>query len=155
MSWITNRNNIKKLRKESKLTQQELTVKFNEHITSNEQRAKRITYATLSRWENNENQPDVDSFQILANIFDVDFLYIIGYQEREKSASSLIKQNLENLNFINISTESENKEIISILFNAFDTMSDELLWMNSKIDELNEEIKFLKDPSYDDGSGDL
>lgn len=62
-------NKIKELRKEKKLTQEELAEKIN------------VTKLTISRWERGERVPKSDKAQQLADFFNVSVAYMLGYTE--------------------------------------------------------------------------
>lgn len=62
-------NKIKELRKEKKLTQEELAKKIN------------VTKLTISRWERGERVPKSDKAQQLADLFNVSVAYMLGYTE--------------------------------------------------------------------------
>ena len=73
---------LKELRKENKLTQQELVIKLNCEITQ----------ASIARWENNLRVPNLDAVITLAKFFNVsldfiaglvDFKYLIYIKKRE------------------------------------------------------------------------
>lgn len=65
-------NNIKNLRKQKKLTQEQVAEKLG------------ISYQAVSRWENNANTPDIALLPEIASIFDV-------------SIDTLFADNIENL----------------------------------------------------------
>lgn len=62
-------NKIKELRKEKKLTQEELAEKIN------------VTKLTISRWERGERVPKSDKAQQLADFLGVSVAYMLGYTE--------------------------------------------------------------------------
>ena len=68
MSKNTFGKRLKELRKENKLTQQELVIKLNCEITQ----------ASIARWENNLRVPNLDAVITLAKFFNVSLDYIAG-----------------------------------------------------------------------------
>lgn len=60
-------NRLKELRKEKKLSQKEIAKEMG------------ISEKTLSRWENGESQIKQDKAEILANFFEVQVPYLLGY----------------------------------------------------------------------------
>lgn len=62
-------NRLKELRKEKKLTQEELAQKIN------------VTKLTISRWERGERLPKSDKAQELADFFGVNTAYLLGYSD--------------------------------------------------------------------------
>lgn len=85
-------NRLKELRKEKKLTQEELAQKIN------------VTKLTISRWERGERLPKSDKAQELADIFGVNTAYLLGY-------SDFPARNLKELLFHEIKAEKEYKVI--------------------------------------------
>lgn len=64
---------IKKLRTESNLTQKELADKMN------------VTFQTVSKWENDTNEPDITNIKELAKIFNCSFEYLFNDENDFKS----------------------------------------------------------------------
>lgn len=62
--------NIKKLRSERKMTQDSLAEKIN------------VTRQTVSSWENDRTQPDIEMLELLANVFEVSLEEIIYGEKR-------------------------------------------------------------------------
>lgn len=62
-------NRLKELRKEKKLTQEELAEKIN------------VTKLTISRWERGERVPKSDKAQQLADFLGVTPAYLLGYSD--------------------------------------------------------------------------
>lgn len=85
-------NRLKELRKEKKLTQEELAQKIN------------VTKLTISRWERGERLPKSDKAQELADFFKVNTAYLLGY-------SDFPARNLKELLFHEIKAEKEYKVI--------------------------------------------
>ena len=71
---VTNSTNIKTLRKEKKLTQEELASIIG------------VTKLTILRWENGERVPKADKAQLLADYFGVTVPYLLGYEKEINSA---------------------------------------------------------------------
>lgn len=70
-------NRIKKLRKEKGLSQKEFAKAFNE-FSKDDENVKSISYATVSRWENGENEPKLETWIKIADFFDVPVSYLQG-----------------------------------------------------------------------------
>ena len=64
-------NKIKQLRKEKKLTQEELAEETD------------IPYRTLQRWENGESQIKPEKAEKLANFFGVSIAHLLGYEDND------------------------------------------------------------------------
>ncbi|TDE72501.1 XRE family transcriptional regulator [Streptococcus vicugnae] len=62
-------NRLKELRKEKKLTQQELAEKIN------------VTKLTVSNWESGKHEIKADKAQELADFFGVNIAYLLGYSD--------------------------------------------------------------------------
>ena len=63
---------IKKLRGENKLTQADLAEKVH------------VTFQTVSKWEKDENEPDVSTIKELAKIFECSIDYLLSESEEKK-----------------------------------------------------------------------
>ena len=87
-------NRLKELRKEKKLTRQELAKKIGVH------------YRTLQNWENGANTINPDKSQALADYFEVSVSYLHGYCYKKRETKSVEKlesvyvEFLENINTI-------------------------------------------------------
>lgn len=87
-------NRLKELRKEKKLTRQELAKKIGVH------------YRTLQNWENGANTINPDKSQALADYFGVSVGYLHGYGYKKRETKSVEKlesvyvEFLENINTI-------------------------------------------------------
>lgn len=95
---------ILKLRKEKKMTQQELADKLN------------VTDRAVSHWENGRSIPDVSLFKSICEIFDISVNELISGEKLSKE--KLIKQSDENIiNTLKDSKKNQNKSqrIIIIL----------------------------------------
>ena len=62
-------NRLKELRKDKKLTQ----VEFSEKI--------KIPYRTIQRWENGKSQIKPEKAQLIADYFNVNVAYLLGYSD--------------------------------------------------------------------------
>ena len=63
---------IRKLRIDNGLTQKDLSDKIH------------VTFQTVSKWENDENEPDVTTLRELAKLFDCSLDYLLSEDEEEK-----------------------------------------------------------------------
>lgn len=75
-------NRIKQLREENKITQVQLAEKMNK------------TQQTISLYENGTNEPDLDGYILLAQLFDCSVEYVAGKSDIRKPESE-IKQEFE------------------------------------------------------------
>lgn len=57
---------IKELRINSGLTQQELAKKLN------------CSQSTITMWENGKRQPDIETLEVIADLFNVDMNFLVG-----------------------------------------------------------------------------
>ena len=87
---ITIGENIKRLRKNKNITQEELANLFN------------ITPAAVCKWETNDSYPDITLLMPLANYFGVSIDELIGYDETQlqEEINNIIKKYWE-LYFLN------------------------------------------------------
>lgn len=85
---MSTRNRIKELRKEKGLSQKEFAKAFNE-FSKDDNNVKPISYATVSRWENGENEPKLDTWLNLANFFDVSVSYLQGISSIKKKPKDI------------------------------------------------------------------
>ena len=61
---------IKKLRTEKNLTQKDLADRLY------------VTFQTVSKWENDENEPDVSTLRELAKVFECSLDYLLSEDEK-------------------------------------------------------------------------
>lgn len=86
---MSTRNRIKELRKEKGLSQKEFAKAFNE-FSKDDDDVKSISYATVSRWENGENEPKFATWFTLAAFFNVPISYLMGItNERNISGKTI------------------------------------------------------------------
>ena len=87
-------NRLKELRKEKKLTQEELAGEIG------------VSKITILRWENGERQIKPDKAQALADYFGVSVGYLLGYSYKKRETRAVEKlesvyvEFLENINTI-------------------------------------------------------
>ena len=94
-------NKIKQLRKEKKLTQEELAEKIG------------ISKRTLANWEDGVSSIKENKLKILCEIFDVDVPYLLGYNTVKNETNikvSVLDEALEKLHTINNMLSSESDE---------------------------------------------
>ena len=94
-------NKIKQLRKEKKLTQEELAEKIG------------ISKRTLANWEDGVSSIKENKLKILCEIFDVDVPYLLGYNTVKNETdikASVLDDALEKLRTINNMLSVENDE---------------------------------------------
>ncbi len=92
MLFLTNR--IRQLRNEKGLTLKQLADEFNKFTEKDRGTIKKISYATLSRWENGTNDPPSKSLEKLANYFDVPVGYLSGVLSLKKDDDESIEKDL-------------------------------------------------------------
>ncbi len=80
--------NIKKLRNERKLTQDSLAEKIN------------VTRQTVSSWENDRTQPDIEMLGVLADVFGVSLEEIIYGEKRNVGLEATKKDNRKAMNIV-------------------------------------------------------
>ena len=80
MNQIKIGNFIKELRKEKKLTQEQLAEKFG------------VARRTVSRWETGSNMPDLDILIELADFFDVDLREILDGERKSEKMNQELKE---------------------------------------------------------------
>ena len=89
-------NRLKELRKEKKLTQQELADTFQ------------VSKRTVQYWENGESQIKPDKVQALADYFEVSVGYLHGYGYKKRETKSVEKLESVYVEFLkNINTISD------------------------------------------------
>ncbi len=80
--------NIKKLRNERKMTQDSLAEKIN------------VTRQTVSSWENDRTQPDIEMLGVLADVFGVSLEEIIYGEKRNVGLEATKKDNRKAMNIV-------------------------------------------------------
>ncbi len=80
--------NIKKMRNERKLTQDSLAEKIN------------VTRQTVSSWENDRTQPDIEMLGVLADVFGVSLEEIIYGEKRNVGFEATKKDNRKAMNIV-------------------------------------------------------
>ena len=158
------KNRLKELRKTKKLSQKEFAKAFNEFIEENKKYAvldnkgkiKKISYATVSRWEVGQTPIPTKYYDALAKFFDVPLSYIqgAGYSKEEIENIVLDEVNLRLADsFIN--GEAEENKLSIVLHNflyidksnlkAYLNLCGETVIEKQEIPVLNEELaKLLK-----------
>lgn len=108
-------NRLKELRTEKGLTLKEFASSFNSFLSSHADfydSPKKVSYATISRWENGKPDPTSKYQEPLSDYFDVDIGYLLGItdfknqSEMENSADDLISFMKSRIN-----KENENLEL--------------------------------------------
>lgn len=92
------KNRLKELRKAKKLSQKEFAKAFNDFIKSNKEYAvldnkgkiKKISYATVSRWEVGQTPIPTKYFEALAKFFNVPLAYVQGAGYSKKEIENII-----------------------------------------------------------------
>ena len=87
------------MRTNKKMTLKEFTSSFNDYLKDKyfkDGETKKVSYATISRWENSKSEPQREMWEKLANYFNVDVAYLQGLtdfknqQEAEKISADII-----------------------------------------------------------------
>jgi|GEM_PF-6700429 len=78
-------NVISKLRKQHKLTQQELGKRLN------------VSYQAVSKWENNQSQPDLQTLELLVEVFGISLnqFFEMANQKNVESVEPVVSQNIQ------------------------------------------------------------
>lgn len=92
---------LKELRKEKRLTQEQLAEKFN------------IAGRTVSRWETGNNMPDLSMLIELADFYDVDIREIIDGERKSENMDAEMRDTLEKVAEY---TDSEKEQIIKKMY---------------------------------------
>lgn len=142
-------NRIKDERKRLKLTQKELADQFNQYIAEKSIDIKPVSYAAVSRWESEENDPKRETWETLANFFDVEIDYLQGRSDQRHSDISIA---ISQLNSISFSDDYEKdtaikKTLGDILCDLYITIDD----LKADNEDLQSQIDTINDPNeYDD-----
>lgn len=123
-------NRLKELRKAKKLSQKEFAKAFNEFIKENKQYAvldnkgkiKKISYATVSRWEVGQTPIPTKYYEALANFFNVPLAYIqgAGYSKEEIEKIILNEINLRLADyFIKSNQDKMENNVLSLALYSF------------------------------------
>lgn len=127
-------NNLKKLRKDKGLTQQELAQEME------------TTKLTISNWENEKHTIKADKAQQLADYFGVSVGYLLGYSNNPKRYDDEIVMELEERLTVVHSRERDDKEKQERMFKDFVTFfrdniifisDDEILSLFSMVQAAN------------------
>lgn len=139
---MSTRNRIKELRKEKGLSQKEFAKAFNEFSKDNEN-VKSISYATVSRWENGENEPKLETWIKLADFFDVPVNYLQGVSNHTKNDKKEIDKLMP---LIRGKNGEINENVLMKISNIeADLSEDELIKSDFKDSNLLINILFPKD----------
>jgi DNA polymerase III, beta subunit len=109
MKGVINMNRLKELRKQKKLTQQELANEIS------------VSKITVLRWENEERQIKTDKAQQLADYFKVSVGYLLGYSNDPKIYDDEIVMEPEEGLIVVHSRERYDKEYQERMFKDFVT----------------------------------
>lgn len=91
---------LKELRKEKKMTQEQLAEKFN------------VSSRTVSRWENGNNMPDLDILIEISDYYKVDLREILNGERKSEDMNKEMKETvLQAVNYTNAEAEKCNKKI--------------------------------------------
>lgn len=82
-------NKLKELREQKKLTLTELATQLKDAVNFS------VTPTTLARYEKGKREPKLATWQKLADFFDVDLEYILGYSPFKKDMLDTLKNSLQ------------------------------------------------------------
>ncbi|TOY85745.1 hypothetical protein DIS15_02885 [Levilactobacillus brevis] len=136
-------NRIKEERKRLKLTQKELADQLNQFIADGAFDAKPVTYAAVSRWESEENQPRLETWFALAAFFEVEVEYLQGHSHIRQSGSYQYRSTITDVKFSTDSQiDSAIKKALLSIFKSLYTEIDDLKYqrdnLQSQIDKIND-----------------
>jgi transcriptional regulator with XRE-family HTH domain len=108
---------VRRLRKEHKLTQEELGKKLN------------VTKVSISGYENGNRTPDSDTLNLIADVFDVTTDYLYGRSDdprltakEDKEVDKQVEELLKNLESV---PEHRREELIRMTKNYIKTIEEE------------------------------
>lgn len=104
MDQIKIGNFIKELRKEQKLTQEELAEKFN------------VARRTVSRWETGSNMPDLDILIEMADFYDVDLREILDGERKSEKMDKELKETVLKVAEYSNEEKKRNTRIVIVYF---------------------------------------
>lgn len=145
-------NRLKELRKAKKLSQKEFAKAFNEFIEENKKyavldnkgRIKKISYATVSRWEVGQTPIPTKYYEALANFFDVPLSYIqgAGYSKEEIEKIILNEINLRLADyFIKHDQGKVENNILSLALYSFINNTKNEEYLNKYLDLCGKSVK--------------
>lgn len=145
-------NRLKELRKAKKLSQKEFAKAFNEFIEENKKyavldnkgRIKKISYATVSRWEVGQTPIPTKYYEALANFFDVPLSYIqgAGYSKEEIEKIILNEINLRLADyFIKHDQGKVENNILSLALYTFINNTKNEEYLNKYLDLCGKSVK--------------
>lgn len=147
--FVPAKNNLAIERKKKGWTQKDFANELNQFLAKNGVKdAKPVSYATISRWENNEIDPKNFMWQILGVIFDVDSEYLQGRQKERKSPASEKIAIIKNIQFKNIDPEDASiikNNLINIVSDIYFEFDDKIDHLQSQIDDINDPDRFRDD----------
>lgn len=152
-------NRIKELRNKKGLSQKEFAKAFGD-FTKNDKNIKSVSYATISRWERGENEPNLETWIRLADFFDVPVPYLQGVSDEitpnfENNKYSVFSANLSTFkNFINADSElkesdfdTKTKLAVGDLIDNYRNLISIILSPNLKKSEIPSRISLFKNMS--------
>lgn len=95
---------IKELRKEQKLTQEELAEKFD------------VARRTVSRWETGSNMPDLDILIEMADFFDVDLREILDGERKSEKMDKELKETVLKVAEYSNEEKKRNTRLVLVYF---------------------------------------
>lgn len=91
---------LKELRKEKRITQEQLAEKFN------------VSSRTVSRWENGNNMPDLDILIEISDYYEVDLREVLNGERKSEDMNKEMKETvLQAVDYTNTEAEKYNKRV--------------------------------------------
>jgi transcriptional regulator with XRE-family HTH domain len=132
------KNHIREERQKAKLTQKQLADLFNQYLAANKiDDVKPVTYAAISRWETGENNPQNETWNALANFFNVEPGYLRGYSTTRQSSIR------EMFAYIQSEKLSDDPDKDLAIKNVFEAIYEDL---SDRIDSLERQVAELENP---------
>lgn len=133
-------NNIKAERKKLSMTQKQLADAYNQFLASSNFDAKPVSYAAVSRWESEENEPNSETWNALASFFEVSPAYLRG-ESLDRVTDNMVARKL--VNELEFSEDSQkNKKIRENLIEIFENLIFRMDELQSQIDEINDPYEY-------------
>lgn len=112
---------LKLLRDEAGISQQYLADKIN------------ISKSSISKYEKGERTPELDTFEALADFFNVDMDYLKGKSDIKKSYSVIDDESFDYPKAINKLMTSRNRSVMELLIKLSNKTHEEIEILNNMI----------------------
>lgn len=101
------KENLKKLRKEKNISQEQLAKKLN------------ISRQAISKWESGKAYPDIDNLILLRNIFNVSLDELIVNEKADKEKSINQEEHVSSDNSDSYDEEDEDEDSVNLMLGGF------------------------------------